>query len=80
VIARATTGLDLSFNAEGLVEGGTDLPKSLSAHKQAQRDKMNLIWALSWRFSNEGRTLFAHSSHLSSAAFTFHIVHLCGAI
>lgn len=57
----------------GLVGGGRDLPKSLSALKQARREEMMLEWSRTWRSSTKGRALFAIDSRAPSAAFSKHI-------
>jgi hypothetical protein len=52
-------GREESANASGLVEGGRDLPKNLSAFKQAQWEEMMAEWGQLWRNSTKGCSLAA---------------------
>jgi hypothetical protein len=69
-------GGEESADASGLVEGGKDLPKSLSALKQAQREEMMAEWGGLWRNSTKGRSLAALDARPPSAAFSRHILTL----
>jgi hypothetical protein len=66
-------GGEESADASGLVEGGKDLPKSISALKQAQREEMMLEWGQLCRNSTKGCSLAALDARPPSAAFSHHI-------
>jgi hypothetical protein len=66
-------GGEESADASGLVEGSKDLPKSISALKQAQRKEMMSEWGGLWQESTKGRSLAALNAQPPSAALSCHI-------
>jgi hypothetical protein len=73
LLSLASEDLDGPVGEGGLVGGGREPPKSVSALKQARREELSGEWDATWRISSKGRGLFLLDSRPPSTALTKHI-------